>query len=88
MIINNTPQEMKETNHPLEDNLYNRLDDKVARDLDALGSKYPVIYRSIKQALKKENNYFSNTLSFETCYYMNVYLKVDLNNFSRIFKHS
>lgn len=86
MITDNKQETYEETNEPLEDNLYNRLIDEVAEDLDMLGGKYPVMYRSIKEALQNEQNYFSNTLSFETCYYMNVYLKVDLNNFSQIFK--
>ena len=80
-------QEIKDgpTFEPLEQNCYNRLKPEIAMDLDKIASRFPVIYKIIKNHLTEHDNYFE--LPFDCAYMMNVYLKVDLNNFSRCFKH-
>ena len=75
---------MKTTEQPLEKTLYNRLNDDMMKDLDAMATKYPTVARDIRNALKEVNNFMS--LEYQYLSFMRDYLGMDLNNVHRYFK--
>ena len=75
---------MKTTEQPLEKTLYNRLNDDMMKDLDAIATKYPSAAKSIRNALKSTSNYME--LQYHELSSMRTMLGMDLNVLSMYFK--
>lgn len=77
-------EEIKQAQEPLEQNLYNRLDDDIARKLDAMATQYSATHRKIKEALQNEK--YGTLLTYDIVSDMRIYLKTDSNRFLTYFK--
>lgn len=65
-------------------NLYERLNDDVAKKLDVIATIYPVTYRVIRKTLTETTTVCD--LPFGCASDMRIYLGIDLNEFYLLFK--
>lgn len=71
------------TELPLKKTLINRLDPEIEKKMYSIATKYPTVFRMIRDALSKEDNYMG--LNYETVSLMGTYLGIDINYLNRVF---
>lgn len=71
------------TELPLKKTLINRLDPEIEKKMYSIATKYPTVFRMIRDALSKEDNYMG--LNYATVSLMGTYLGIDINYLNRVF---